>query len=82
MKESKIPYIGFSNDTLESLPKAKEGDLINCPNCKGKHLLECGTSEDKKSNLILFYNCEDTHFLGAIAGNLVIGVKSDVKGSI
>lgn len=77
-----IPYIGFGNDTLEKLPKCKEGDIVFCSNCGGEHPLECGTSKGKKSDLIMFYKCGENLFLGAIAGRCIILKKADVSGQI
>jgi len=76
------PYIGFGNDTLAKLPPAKEGDEIDCPNCGGRHALECGTTSGKKINLLMFYKCGEATYLGAVAGKLTIGQKADVSGSM
>jgi len=78
----KEPYIGFTSDTIQNQPSAQEGQLITCPTCGGKHPLECGTSTGVKSNLILFYQCGDKLYMGALDGHLMIGVKSDVHGEV
>jgi hypothetical protein len=73
-----ISYIGFKNDTLIKLPKAKEGDDVFCIKCGGKHPLQCGTSKNKKSDLILFYKCGNKMYLGAVAGKCTVLKKADV----
>lgn len=77
-----IPYVGFSNETLNSCPRVKEGDLIKCPQCGDQHAIEFGTSNGKKSDAIGFYRCGDSTYLGAVAGRLVIGKSSDVSGDL
>jgi len=76
------PYIGFGNNTLRKLPKAHEGDEVDCPDCGGKHKLECFESEGKKFDLLMFYVCGGRQFLGAVRGKLVIGQKADVAGTM
>ena len=77
----KTPYVGFRNDTLAKLPPAHEGHEIDCPNCGGKHDLRAGKTKDGgKSTLLLFYNCGNKSYLGALAGRLTIGQKADVSG--
>jgi hypothetical protein len=78
----KTPFIGFSNKTLSAQDTARKGDLITCPQCGQKHPLECGTSNGKESDLIMFYKCGTGLYMGALAGRLTIGVKSDVQGEM
>lgn len=81
MKE--IPYIGFGNETLEKLKDVEEGDMITCPRCGKQHVLKAGTDEKgNKTDVILFYECGNEVYLGAINGKLVAGIKPDVKGGI
>lgn len=74
---SKIPYIGFSGDTLSKQPEAKPGDRIPCPNCGGTHPLE---PADDGSTTVLFYRCADKLYLGALGGRVVVNVKADFSG--
>lgn len=77
------PYIGFGNATLRKLPRVAEGDEIHCPHCNGYHVLE--TSKDERgepSTLLMFYQCGDKMYLGAIEGRLVAHSKPDVSGKI
>ncbi len=76
------PYIGFSNETLAQGKQLAEGDEVMCPGCRERHVLETGTNEGKKSNLLLFYRCGTTSFLAAVAGHSVMGRKADVSGQI
>lgn len=76
------PYIGFGNDTLNKLPKCKKGDMVFCVNCGGEHPLECGTSEDKECDLLMFYKCGDKTYLGAVDGRCTVLQKADVSGQI
>lgn len=76
------PYIGFSNDALSKLPKVSKGQLIKCDKCKKCHRLECGTSDGKESDTIMFYKCGEDSYLGAVAGRLVAGLKADVNGEV
>ncbi len=73
------PYIGFGNDTLARLPRVKAGDSIACPNCGARHVLEAA---DDGSELMLFYRCGTSSYLGAVQGRLVIGVRPDVSGRL
>lgn len=76
------PYIGFGNDTLSQQPEARKGDEILCPQCSGRHALECGTSNGEESDLLMFYRCGKEIYLGAVAGRLVVAAEPDVSGSI
>ena len=81
---SKTPFIGFGNDTLATLPDAKEGQLVPCAKCGKQHALECSTESKtgKKSELLMFYKCGKTSYLGAIGGKLIVNKKADVSGKI
>jgi hypothetical protein len=77
------PYIGFSNDTLQKLPKVNKGDKVFCIKCGGEHPLECGTdSKGHESSIIMFYKCGDTAYLGAVDGCCTVLKKADVSGRI
>lgn len=76
------PYILFGNDTLENQPKAHKGDVVSCKRCGGKHPLEGGTADGEESDLILFYKCGETLYLGAVAGRCIVDIPADVSGSI
>jgi len=79
----KTPYIGFGNDTLARLPVAHKGQEIDCPNCHGKHELQAGKTKDgEESALMLFYECGNSLYVGAVAGRLIVGQKADAKGEI
>ena len=76
------PYVGFSNATLAGQPRVKRGDKITCPHCKGSHELSGGTENGKPSDLLLFYECGTSQYLGALDGRLTVGVKADCSGSV
>jgi len=76
------PYIGFGNDKLEKLSDAKKGMLIECLKCGGEHSLECGKSDGKEDDTIMFYECNGHIYLGAVAGKLVANVKPCCSGRI
>ncbi len=79
----KTPWIAFGNDTLEKLPLAHKGQEIDCPQCHGKHELQAGKTKDgEESMLLLFYECGNSLYMGAVAGRLTIGQKADVSGEI
>jgi len=75
-------YIGFGNDTLNKLQEVKEESLILCPNCNSPHELKCGISNGIKSNTIMFFNCGDKVYIGAINGKLITGIKPDCTDEI
>ena len=80
---SDTPYIGFSNETLSKLPKAKKGDMVFCTNCGEQHPLECGKdSEGNENDSLMFYTCGDKSYLGAVDGRCVVLKKADVSGKI
>lgn len=77
------PYIGFANETLEGLPAVEPGYEIDCDKCGGKHTLQAGRNMDTgEDSPILFYECGGNSYLGAIASRSVVGVKSDVSGTV
>ena len=91
----KTPFIGFSNNTLKELSRVNIGDPIVCPNCGNIHTLkdpERTTKYDyttgkyvefsKETPILMFYKCEDSLYLGAVDGKLVVGVGADVSGEI
>ena len=71
-----VPFIGFSNDTLEKLPPAKEGDTIRCKHCGEPHILQAA----KGGSGTLFYTCGGEAYLGGIRGKLVAFQEPDVSG--
>lgn len=76
---SKIPFVGYGNDSLEKLPPAKAGNKILCPKCKQEHVLEAA---DDGSELLLFYKCKGKVYLGAVGGRCVVLAKPDASGSV
>lgn len=73
------PYIGFGNDTLGKMPQVAIGDQIICPQCQCVHKLE---GDDNGGDLLMFYRCGESSYLGAVARKLVAGLKPDVSGSV
>lgn len=91
---SKVPYIGFSNRTLDKLPVAVAGQVIDCPTCKAQHELTPAATQSTTLKVppgglptaagpseTMFYKCGTETRLGAVGGRLVIGVKPDVSSS-
>lgn len=76
------PFVGFSNDTLNKQAKVKQGHMIDCDKCHGKHLLLGGMSHGEPNDTVLFYNCGGSSYLGAVAGRLVVGLKADCNGDV
>ena len=73
------PFIGFSNATLDRQPKVQKGDIVECPHCGGEHpLYAC----DDGNEILLFYDCGDNSYLGAIDGRSVIGTPADMSGRL
>lgn len=68
------PYVCFGNETLDKLPEVREGDIVKCDKCGEGHKLECGTSDGKKSDVLMFYKCGENTYLGAIDGKCVVNV--------
>ncbi len=80
---SDTPYIGFGNDTLAQLPKAKIGGYVLCPHCRQSHILKGGKDDNGvETDLLLFFNCGENTYLAGVGGKLTAGIKSDVSGSI
>ena len=77
------PYIGFGNEQLKQLPSAKEGMLVECKKCGKDHPLRCGKDEQgNKTNILMFYKCDNNLYLGAINGKLVFQLKPGCSGEI
>jgi hypothetical protein len=74
-----IPFVGFSNATLQSLPEARQGDSIRCPKCGERHRLRASTQES--AALLLYYECGGDVYIGALHGRLVVGVPADASGN-
>ena len=70
-------FYSLSNDRLNKLPKVEEGTLIECTRCGKDHPLECATTNNKKTKFLMFYECGEKCYLGAIDNKLVVNVKSD-----
>ncbi len=68
----RIPFVAFGNEELEEMPFATEGDRVDCPRCRKKHRLKCGTTDGKKNCMIMFFRCNRVAYLGALNGRLVI----------
>lgn len=62
----------IGNDELDASPDLNIGDAILCPHCRGSHIVEGGTSDGEKSNLLLFYKCGETPYLAGVAGKNVM----------
>lgn len=78
-----IPFVGFGNDTLAGLVEVFKGDTIVCSRCEGTHELRCGKDANgDECCLLMFYTCGDKSYLGSIDGRLVVGIKSDISGSL
>ena len=75
------PYIGFDNGSLEGQPDLSVGDTIQCPNCESTHKVSGGDGIPQ-SDILLMYICGDRGYLAGVHGKLVIGLKSDVSGTI
>jgi len=73
------PFIGFSNETLRKQPKVRAGDIVECPQCGGEHALRAC---DDGNEILLFYECGENLYLGAIAGRLTIGTPADMSGRL
>jgi hypothetical protein len=71
---SRTPYVGFSNVTLAKLPGLTAGQLIDCPQCKGKHPA-CASDPPTA----LWYVCGGQMHLAGVAGKNVVGVKPDTS---
>lgn len=65
--------IGFSNETLERLPRVRAGDTLDCLLCGQQHVLEA--IRDEQGQEMLFYLCGDKPYLAALRGHLVVGVE-------
>jgi hypothetical protein len=74
-----IPFIGFSSETLSKQATAKAGDEIRCDKCSGGHKLE---PDDDGVSILLFYKCGDQAYVGAVNGQCIVGIKSDVSGKL
>jgi hypothetical protein len=75
----KTPYIGFSNETLSKLPRAKTGDTFTCKRCGEIHDLRAC---DDGSTIILWYKCREDTMLGAVDGRWTIDVPCDHHGEV
>lgn len=75
--EDDVPYIGYSNDTLEKCPPAKDGDSLHCRHCGLRHILVAAPGGPP---VVLFYSCRGQSYLGGINGKLVAFVEPDVSG--
>jgi hypothetical protein len=65
MSTKQEPFVSFSHAELEKAPAIKAGDEITCRICGGRHVV-------KPSGVLLFYKCEETTFLGGVAGKSVL----------
>ena len=77
------PYIGFSNEQLKQFPQAKEGMLVECKKCGKDHRLKCSKdAQGNKINIMMFYECGNKVYLGAVNGKLVFQAKPGCSGEI
>ncbi len=74
-----MDYIGFGDETLKRLPRAKAGDLVLCRRCGGHHPLEEKASREGTFSLG-FYRCGDELYLASVDGRLVAYTRPDVSG--
>jgi hypothetical protein len=74
----RIPYIGYSNETLNRQPIVYAGDTIRCVHCGQDH--ELGPSDSGDVNLLLWYHCGKKAYVGAVASRSVVGIKPDFTG--
>lgn len=80
-----LPFVSFGNDELERLPTVEKGDLVVCTRCGDKHPLKAGTNPEtgEEVTVLLFYNCGDAAYLGAVQGRALVEVlaQEDIEGS-
>lgn len=70
-----VPYVGFGNETLARQPTAEVGQVVDCPRCGGEHALTGSTT-------LMFIKCGAASYLAGVSGRLVLGLKSDVAGTV
>lgn len=72
MTTNDIPFIGYTLDTLARLPHLHPGDLIDCPACDERHLVD-------GERRLLWYRCGGEQYLAGVDGRCVIGVRALVR---
>ncbi len=78
-----VPYVGFSNDTLDKQPLAFAGDKVACPRCGERHELKGGKNEKGEMvQTLLVYHCGEKTYLAAVDHRLVMKAKADCSGSL
>lgn len=79
----KIPYVGFTNNTLGKQPRLQDGDMIVCRRCGQTHSVEATTdSAGNKTDLLLVYKCGEELYLAGVDGRCVDGIESDCGGEL
>lgn len=71
------PYIGFDNQTLNSLPSIHSGEKIICPHCGKEHEVI-----DSDPPMLQFYKCGTITYLAGIKNRQVVNTRPDVSGKI
>ena len=76
---SDFPFVSFGNDELENCITVEDGQQIPCPHCIGAHKLKSATDTEtgKKTNLLMFFDCNGKTYLGAVNGRMVIGLRQN-----
>lgn len=68
------PYIGFTNETLARCPPLAAGDVVECPRCGERHVVE--------GAMLLWYQCGLATYVAGVDGRCTMGVRADCKGSV
>ena len=68
-----IPFRAVGNEEIKNNPTVKEGDMIFCKICGGKHPLKYGTNlkTKKKTNMLGFINCGKKSYLVSVDDKLL-----------
>jgi hypothetical protein len=67
--------ISFTNDELDKCPEAHEGMIVHCAICDQEHPLRCTKNEaGEMTTDLMFYECGDKKYLGAIGGKVVVSI--------
>jgi hypothetical protein len=78
------PFIGYSQNTLNTLKTVKAGDDFPCPDCGNSHPLERAKSKDGSPPIIelLYYRCGTKPYIAAVDGKCIAFKKPDVSGRV
>jgi DNA-directed RNA polymerase subunit RPC12/RpoP len=61
----------FIEGMIVGLPQATAGQVISCPYCSGKHMLQ-GVEQGGENGGVLIYWCGSNLRIGGLAGRLVV----------